>query len=435
MSAAPGLVIAAPASGSGKTVLTLALLRALRNRGLAVRSAKAGPDYIDPAYHSAASGADCLNLDAWAMRPALLSTLYGALAARADLVLIEGVMGLFDGARDGTGATADLAAALGLPVLLVVDVRGQAASVAALVRGFASHRPEVRVAGVIANRVGGTGHREMLADALASIGMPLLGCVPRSPALDLPDRHLGLVQAREHEALDAFLFEAAAIVGDAVDLEAVVAQAQPAETVLHDAEALSPLGQRVAVAQDTAFGFCYPHLLHGWRAAGAEILPFSPLADEAPATMADAVYLPGGYPELHAEVLAANRTFHAGMAAARDRGALIYGECGGYMVLGEGLTDAAGVRHAMLGLLPLETSFAKPRLQLGYRRIGALGDLPFVGHGSLRGHEFHYSSVVREGGDGPLFFCSDARGEETREVGARVGRVCGSFLHVVDVAP
>lgn len=436
MTAARGLVVAAPASGSGKTVLTLALLRAFRRRGIAVRSAKAGPDYIDPAFHAAASGSACLNLDPWAMRPALLADLYARLGSGCDLVLIEGAMGLFDGARDGTGATADLASSLGLPVVLVVDVRGQAASVAALVEGFARHRNDVDVAGIIANRVGGAGHSAMIAEALAKTGVPFLGGVPRDAALDLPDRHLGLVQAEEHGALEAFLTTAADTVAEAIDLDAVLDCARAARPAIAGAAMpLPPLGQRVAVARDMAFAFSYPHLLDGWRQAGAEILPFSPLANEAPDARADAVYLPGGYPELHGGRLAAADRFRSGMIAARDRGLLIYGECGGYMVLGEGLIDANGMRHSMLGLLPLETSFAARRLHLGYRRITASGELPFPGVHTLWGHEFHYSTIRKETGEAPLFSCSDARGMDVRNVGTISGSVCGSFIHVVDGTP
>ena len=433
MSLAPGLVIAAPASGAGKTTLTLALLRALHDAGLHVRSAKVGPDYIDPAFHAAASGAPCLNLDPWAMRPGLIAALYGQIALDADLVLIEGVMGLFDGARDGSGSTADLAALLGLPVVLALDVRGQGASVAAVVEGFGRHRADVALAGVIANRVGSAQHRAVLTEALAKTGVPLLGALPRSPALELPARHLGLVQAAEHGALERFLVAAGEAATAAIDLAALCDLARAAELAGAASETpLPPLGQRIALARDTAFAFCYPHLLEGWRRQGAEILPFSPLADEAPDAAADAVYLPGGYPELHAGRLAGNDRFRRGMAAAAANGALIYGECGGYMVLGRGLTDAEGRQHAMLDLLPLVTSFAERRLHLGYRRIEMLGDLPFAGVARLRGHEFHYSSVQQEDGAEALFRGSDARGEGEALSGLRIGRVCGSFLHVVD---
>jgi cobyrinic acid a,c-diamide synthase len=430
-----GLVLAAPSSGSGKTVATLALLRALRRAGRRVASCKVGPDYIDPRFHEAASGRPCLNLDPWSMRPGTLSRL-AALAGRgAELLLVEGVMGLFDGAADGTGSTADLAALAGWPVVLVVDAKAQAQSAAALVHGFRSFRPGLEVAGVLLNRVGGEGHEATLRAALAPLGIPVLGALPRLPSLALPDRHLGLVQAEEHDGLEAFLDGAASVVAERVDLGALDDLARPARDLPPHAPALPPPGQRVAVARDVAFAFAYPHLIEGWRAAGAEILPFSPLLDEAPAAEADAVFLPGGYPELHAGRLAAAGAFLGGLRAAAGRGVPVYGECGGYMALGRGIEDADGRRHAMAGLLPLETSFARRRLHLGYREAVQLGPGPFGPEGArLRGHEFHYATVLAEDGGEPLFRARDARGSPPAPMGRRVGSVAGSFLHVVDAA-
>lgn len=431
----PGLIIAAPASGSGKTIVTLALLRAFRRAGIAVASAKAGPDYIDPAFHAAASGADCINLDCWGMRPATLSALAGTLSDGAALVLCEGVMGLFDGATDGTGSTADLSARTGWPVLLVLDVRGQAASAAAVYDGFARHRDGVNLVGVICNRVGGPGHERTLREAFAVLDRPpaFLGFLPRDPAFVLPERHLGLVQAREHTALDAFLENAAAFVSENLDLPALRRCARAGSVASEKVMFLPPLGQHIAVAQDDAFAFHYPAMLKGWRAAGATISFFSPLADDRPSDAADAVYLPGGYPELHAGRLAANAQFRDGMKAAAARGAAIYGECGGYMALGAGLVDGAGVRHAMTGLLPLETSFADRRLHLGYRRIEALAGTVLGPSGTrFRGHEFHYAAIVAEGPGNPLFRAVDARGENERACGLVSGTVAGSFLHLID---
>ena len=308
MTTGSGLIVAAPASSTGKTTMTLALLRAFRETGLDVRSAKAGPDYIDPAFHAAASGSACVNLDPWAMRPGLLRALYARHAAKADLVLVEGVMGLFDGARDGSGSTADLAALLNLPVVLVLDVSGQGASAAAVADGFRRHRSDVDIVGVIANRVGSASHGRLVADSLRAAGVPLLGAMPRCDDLVLPARHLGLVQAMEHESLEAFLSTAANVAARAIDLAALRAMARPSAGLTGPAPpVLPPLGQRIAVASDEAFAFCYPHVLDGWHEMGASILPFSPLADEAPDRGADAVYLPGGYPELHGARLAANR--------------------------------------------------------------------------------------------------------------------------------
>ncbi len=436
---APGLVVAAPGSGSGKTTVTLGLLRHLRGRGSAVSSFKVGPDYIDPAFHRAASGRPCHNLDVWAMRPATLATLVRTVSAGAELVIGEGVMGLFDGAADDTGSTADLSALTGWPVLLVIDAWGQAASAAAVVRGFMSHRDDVAIAGVLFNRIGGAGHARILRRACAELDVPVVGCLPRLDELALPERHLGLVQAGEHPALEAFLEAAAAALGEHADVDAIRALARPASLGVApapDAEPpLPPLGQRIAVARDEAFAFAYENVIEGWRRAGAEVLPFSPLADEAPERDADAVYLPGGYPELHAGRLAANQRFLGGLRERAAAGARLYGECGGYMVLGAGLTDKGGRRHAMAGLLPLETSFAERRLHLGYRQARLVHSGPLGAAGSaFKGHEFHYATVLEEGDEAPLFACRDAMGTDLGTVGAARGPVTGSFVHLIDRA-
>lgn len=434
---APGVILAAPASGHGKTVVTLAIVRALVDSGLRVAAAKAGPDYIDPAFHAAAGADPCFNLDVWGMRPATVAGLADRLGAGAHIVIAEGVMGLFDGAADGSGSTADLATATSWPVVLVVDVRGQGASVAALLRGFATHRPDVPLAGVILNRVAGPAHREMLASSIAAAlpDLPVLGYLPRDAALALPERHLGLVQAREHPELDTFLDRAARIAADAIDLGALRSIARPRPAGGGSPAPLPPPGQRIAVARDEAFAFSYASVLEGWRAVGAELGFFSPLGDEAPDDRADMVYLPGGYPELHAGRLASNTIFLGGLRRSASRGAWLFGECGGYMVLGQGLVDGDGARHAMAGLLPLETSFAERRLHLGYRRAALQCDSPFGRRGTyLKGHEFHYATIVEEGPGAPLFAVTDAKGHNHGAAGRTEGRVMGSFIHLIDLA-
>jgi cobyrinic acid a,c-diamide synthase len=440
VSAARGLILAAPKSGSGKTVLTLALSRHWARSGIAVAPFKAGPDYIDAAYHAAAAGRACVNLDGWAMRAESLDGAARALARDAELIVGEAVMGLFDGAAGGGGSSADLAAHFGLPVVLVVDARGQGASVAALAEGFARHRTDVEVAAVIFNHVAGARHEEILRAAMAPTGIPVLGALPRASELALPARHLGLVQAAEAEDLEAFLNGAADLVARHVDGAALRALARPLKVAQGapppGAPApcpLAPLGQNIAVARDSAFAFCYEAVLSGWQQAGAALSFFSPLADEAPEAAADAIYLPGGYPELHAGRLAANRNFIDGLRGAAEADVWLYGECGGYMVLGDGLIDADGRRHAMAGLLPLETSFTEPSLHLGYREVEMLGAAPFAAPGArFRGHEFHYAAVTHEGGARRLFRCADSRGEDLGEMGLAAGRVMGSFIHLID---
>ena len=421
MSLVDGLVIAAPRSGSGKTTVTLGLLAALRRQGRVVAPAKTGPDYIDPAF----------NLDPWSMSAARLKALAATQSIGADFLLVEGVMGLFDGAADNTGSTADLAELLELPVILVVDATSQSQSVAPLVAGFANWRPGVRIAGTILNRTASMKHERMLLDALAATGIPCLGAIPRDAALAIPERHLGLVLPGEVAAFDTFLDAAAEAVASYIDLPRFTALATPIAAPDTAPTPLPPLGQHIAIARDDAFAFLYPHILDGWRARGAELSFFSPLADEAPASVADAVYLPGGYPELHAARLAHATNFKSGLAAARDRGSLLYGECGGFMVLGETLVDKSGQGHAMTGLLPVTTRIDRPKRILGYRRLIQSGAVPWPGH--LNGHEFHYSSA-RQSRLPPLFAATDATGAALPPMGAAIDRVMGSYAHVVDAA-
>jgi cobyrinic acid a,c-diamide synthase len=428
-----GLMIAAPSSGSGKTTVTLGLMRALKRRGVPIAPGKAGPDYIDPAFHAAASGRPCFNYDPWAMRRDLLLDNAATAAEDGSMLVVEAMMGLFDGAADGSGSPADLAAALGLAVILVVDCARLSHSVAALVRGYAAHRDDIRVAGVILNKVGSDRHETMLRDALDRLGVSIFGVLRQDSALQLPERHLGLVQAREHAALEVFIDHAAARVASGCDLEAIQAAAAPLRARPSTAaKRLKPLGQRIAVARDVAFAFCYEHLLFGWRGQGAEISFFSPLEDEAPEAGAEAIYLPGGYPELHADQLAAASRFREAMRSAAGQGTRIFGECGGYMALGEGLVAADGSGYEMLGLLPLVTSFAERKRHLGYRRVTPLDNAYF--DGPMTAHEFHYATIVSEGAAEPLFAVEDAAGLDLGRAGLRRGHVAGSFMHLIDLS-
>jgi cobyrinic acid a,c-diamide synthase len=431
-----GLMIAAPRSGSGKTTLTLGLLRALRRSGRSVVGVKSGPDYIDPAFHAAASGAPSVNLDSWAMPRELVETLAGEAARGRELLLCEASMGLFDGVpgeTGRTGASADVAAALGLPVLLMIDVSGQAQSAAAVVKGCVSYDPRIEVLGVVLNRVGSARHRRLAGEAIEALGVEVVGSIPRLDALALPERHLGLVQAGEFEALDQRLDEIADAVAAHVDLSAIEALARQLKLMPSaiPPAALAPPGQCIALARDAAFSFLYPHLLSGWRAAGAELRFFSPLADEPPPEDCDACWLPGGYPELHAGQLAGAARFRQGLRRfARARP--VHGECGGYMALGAALTDASGARHEMAGLLGVETSFAKRRMTLGYREATLDADSALGPAGArFRGHEFHYATIVSLGDDPPLAFVRDPYGSAPERSGSRRGGVTGSFFHAI----
>lgn len=437
----PGLIIAAPASGTGKTTVMLGLLAALRERGLVVQPFKNGPDYIDPAFHRAASGRSSFNLDSWAMPGAMLDGLLGQ-AEGADLVLAEGAMGLFDGVAapgaTGNGASADLAQRMGWPVVLVIDASGQAQTAAAVAQGLARFRSGVHVAGVILNRIASPRHEALVRAGMAEAGLTVLGVLPKRAAIAMPERHLGLVQAEEQPALQALIAEAAGLMRAGVDLDALIAAAASTAGP-GDPARITPPGQRIALARDAAFSFVYPHLMDGWHRAGAEVLPFSPLADEAPDPSADVCWLPGGYPELHGGRLAAASRFRAGLRAFAGTKP-VHGECGGYMAMGAALIDRDGTRHEMAGLLGLVTSFAARKLHLGYRRARLAQAIPGQAAGTfLMGHEFHYSTILAQP-DAPLAEVTDATGAPVAETGSTRlqpggGLSTGTFFHLIAAAP
>ena len=422
---AKAIVIAAPHSGSGKTLITLGLIRALKNRGIKVASAKVGPDYIDGRFHEAASGRPCINLDYWAMGADACRERLAMLSRETELVIIEGVMGMFDGPDGAKGSTADLAEALGLPIILVIDAAKQAQSIGAVIHGFSTYHLDLSIAGVILNRVASDRHARMLSD---SIDSKILGIMRQNDSLIWPSRHLGLIQAQENQQLESFIESAASGVSRETFLDKINESATSFQNSISESQnLLPPLAQKIAIASDIAFAFAYPHILNDWRKQGAELSFFSPLNNEIP--KGDAIFLPGGYPELHAAKLANNLSF---LEALRQHEGLIYGECGGYMVLGDAIIDADGKSHAMAGLLPVTTSFAARKLQLGYRQLKPLNG-PWTG--MLRGHEFHYSTIASQGKADPLFHASDAAGNDLGPIGQRLGNVMGSYAHVISVAP
>lgn len=447
------IMVAAPRSGGGKTTVTLALLAAFRRRGIRVGAAKTGPDYIDPAFHAALTGRPGLNLDSWCMNPALLAATLEAARQDVDLVVVESAMGLFDGlvAPEGArGAPSDIASRFNIPVLLVLDVSGQGQTVGAVAHGFATWQPEVQVAGVVLNRVASPRHARLTEEAIRAAGLPVCGILLRQPGTPLPERHLGLVQAREHHGLTDWLEDLADKAERELNLDAILATARPLPDTLLQAEnsqngtrqadllppgALPPPGQRIALADDAAFSFLYGHLALFWRRAGAEIIPFSPLADEAPDPSCDVCWLPGGYPELHAGKLAAAERFRRGLATfATTRP--VHGECGGFMVLGEALEDVQGTHHRMTGLLGHVTSFARRKLNLGYREATLLAPSVLGQAGTtLRGHEFHYATVLEAGADAPLAQLRAGDGTDLGTCGGRRGGVSGSFFHVLACGP
>ena len=428
-----GFILAASSSNAGKTTLSLGLQRLLTRKGLSVAPAKCGPDYIDPAFHAVASGKTSINLDPWAMTSDDVRMRAFEQSTGSDMLFVEGVMGLFDGAANGKGSTAALARALGLPVILVLDVKGQAQTAAAIAKGICDYDPDITIGGILLNRVGSAAHEALLREAFAPLGLPIIGAVRGSDKLQLPSRHLGLVQAGEYDGLGTMIDTIADHMVDDLDLDCLLGVAKPIEQKGNIQSMapnhLSPLGQHIAIARDEAFSFIYPHLLTDWQKQGAEISFFSPLADETPLAGADAIYLPGGYPELHLEKLSKADCFCAAMRTAAEQGKLIFGECGGYMTLGRSIISEDGDEVPMLGLLPITTSFAETKLSLGYRQLSHTSGLPWTR--DLAAHEFHYATITQMDKAEPLFTAKTAANRALPPMGQRVGSVHGSFAHII----
>ena len=433
----PRVVVAGTASGVGKTTVATGLMAALAARGMAVAPFKVGPDFIDPSYHALATGRPGRNLDAFLSGPELLVPLLLHGAAGADVAVVEGVMGLFDG-RSGGGelaSTAHVAKLLDAPVLLVVDAGGMARSVAALVHGYASFDPALQVAGVVLNRVGSAWHEEILRAALAPSGLPVVGALSRDPALATPARHLGLVPVAERRAEAGDAVEAlGARMAAACDLEAIMALARSAGPLPGPAwepgaalaaaaeEGASAPGPRIAVARGPAFSFLYEENLELLEAAGAELVPVDPATDSTLPEDTAALYLGGGFPEAHAGELAANAPLREAVRALAARGAPVVAECGGHLYL---CRDLEG--HAMCGVLDARARMTDS-LSLGYREAEALADSPLAARGTaLRGHEFHYSTLEPLAGPAPAWRLR-ARGG-AREEGWVRGGVHASYLH------
>ncbi len=405
---ARGLIVAAASSGAGKTSLTLGLIAAFQAAGQRVRPFKVGPDYIDPTYLSAAAGgAACANLDPWAMRPETLARLVASVGPK-DLAVVEGVMGL----HDGPGSTADLARATGWPLILVVDAAGSAQTAAAVAEGLALRDPDLGIVAAVFNRVASPRHERMIRQGLRSF-LPCW-CLPRAPDLTLPRRHLGLHLAEEQADLPAFLARAARWAEPLLPLADFANEARTTRsTRLHGpvqstSDLVGALGARRA---DLGLTFAYPHL-------------------NVPR---GTIFLPGGYPEAYLEAIASDPTFLPDLRAAAAAGVPIYGECGGFMVLGDAIVDAEGKRHDMAGLLPLVTTFAKRTRHLGYREVGVLADFAWGASGQRwRGHEFHYSQIAWQGVGQALFRSRDAHGADLGPQGLKVGSVAGSYLHLID---
>lgn len=446
-----GFLIAGTHSGCGKTTISLALMAALRRRELAVQPFKVGPDFIDPGFHTQATGRGSRNLDGWMLSRQYNEALFQNLLKRADVAVVEGVMGLFDG-FDGlteSGSSAEMAKWLGIPVILVVDARSMARSAAALVHGFSRFDPELRMAGVIFNRIGSPAHLTFLKDAMAANlpDIPVLGGIPREDGLTIPERHLGLVTSDEVLLDPAWREAAVNLVERNLDLDGLLARTEYRGEV-HSVAVTGSATLRdgppvpVAVARDAAFCFYYPDNLELLRDAGAEIRFFAPLAGETLPTDAAGLYLGGGYPELFAAQLSSHTAFIESIRTGASRSMPIYAECGGMMFLSRYIEANDGQRYPMAGILPFGTRMLKRRKALGYTEVELLRPC-FLGQAGLRlrGHEFHYSEIAESDESEKelplnmadperIYLLRRRRFEETRREGYLAGSVLASYIHL-----
>lgn len=434
-----GIVVAGTHSGVGKTTVALGLMAALRRRGLAVAPFKVGPDFIDPGHHTQVTGRVGRNLDGWMLSRAANRDLFARHAAGADVAVVEGVMGLFDGYGGGNeaGSTAQMAKWLGLPVLFVVSAAGMARSAAALVQGFERFDPALVFAGVLFNRLGSRGHLDYLREAMAAyVDTPLLGGLLRNEALTIPERHLGLMTAGEHALSEAACHRLADHIESGLDLDRLLADLPdivPTDVEPVNCSKFCSEGVRIGVARDEAFCFYYPDNLDLLVAAGAELVPFSPLVDPGLPEGLDGLYIGGGYPELHAAKLAANDAMRRDILEASRAGMPVYAECGGFMYLCRELEDSGAGVHAMCGCFPFRTRMHGRMKSLGYREVRMTGPTLLGGKdGVVRGHEFHYSDIV----DMPLWsptataYQVSGRSGGVSTEGYQVGRTLGSYIHL-----
>lgn len=429
-----GLVIAGATSGAGKTTVATGIIGALVRRGFRVQPFKVGPDYIDPSYHSQVAGRSSRNLDTWMIPHDVVAELFARACSGADIAVVEGVMGLYDGhsASDEAGSTAELAKALNLPVVLVVDASGTARSLAALVLGYKTFDPELKLAGVIFNGVGSDRHYHMCREAVTGItDAVVLGCLPKKKDMTLPERHLGLIPMAEGPAAHDFFERLADQVETTLDLDqllAIAAQADPPKMVSGIfPQETQPKRVRLAVARDKAFSFYYQDCLDLLEAWGAELQPFSPLADTSLPEGIDGIYIGGGFPEMYAKEVAQNTPMLSAVRQAARAGMPIYAECGGLMYLGQFLRDFDGVEHRMAGVLPAASYLDGTKLSLGYRTVRARADGPILRRGQeVRGHEFHWSRLDREPQGEAAYLIT----EQDRREGFLMGNALASYVHV-----
>lgn len=426
------VVIAGATSGVGKTTIATAVMGSLARRGLKVQAFKAGPDYIDPTYHTWATGCPSRNLDTWLLPQTSVLDLFHRAMAGKDIGVIEGVMGLYDGRSSAgeEGSTAELAKLLGAPVVLVVDAGRAARSVAAIVLGYLHFDPALRLRGVILNRIGSDGHYRMCQESIEqATGVPVVGFIPRRKDLTLPERHLGLIPTVEGVENEEFLHRLISQAEATLDIPRLISLAGEGEPPSAERSLFPswkvPARVGIAVATDKAFSFYYQDSLDLLEAWGAELASFSPIEDTGLPANISGVYLGGGFPEIYASELSANRAMLASLRKAAKTGVPIYAECGGLMYLGESTTDMEGREYPMVGVLPVSSRLDSPRLSLGYRTVRALSDGPLLRRGeTVRGHEFHWS--VMKGGEPNAYELVEKGGKE----GFRLRNVLASYVHL-----
>ena len=434
-----GFVIAGTASGVGKTTITAALLAALRARGLRVQPFKCGPDYIDPAHHTALSGRPSYNLDTWMLPTATNLSIFGKAMRDADVAVVEGVMGLFDGVNGSSdeGSTAEIAKLLDLPIVLVVDASNAARSVAATVKGFAEFDPKIRLLGVVLNGPAGASHMNLLREAIAPIGVPVLGWFPKLQELGLQERHLGLVTAGEKTWNAEQVGLLIRAVESHIELDRLLAgcdisarDEQPEEISSHNSGEHN--GRvHVGIAKDRAFSFYYQSSLDALRAAGAELVDVSPMSDAALPANLDGLYLGGGYPEVFAGELAQNHSFLDSVRKFARTGHPVYAECGGLMYLAEELQTLDGCRHAMASVLPLSVEMLNHLDGFGYTEVQVQEDCLIGVRGArLRGHSFHYSRVTHAGELRRQYHTRRSLSGTQEHEGYSAGSVLASYVHL-----
>lgn len=429
-----GFAVCGTSSGVGKTTVAAGLMAALRKRGLRVQPFKCGPDFIDPGHHSRVCGRPSHNLDTWMLSADCNKRIFASACHDADIAIVEGMMGLFDGAhgKGEEGSSAEISKLLGLPVLLIVDASSVARSIAAIVHGFRIFDPEVRIAGVILNRVAGPAHASMLADALKSLSSDLVvGWLPAEQQLELKERHLGLEIAEERSWASATLERLISLIEQHVPLDALLRNCSiDSAPRVEELDYFPTPVVRIGVARDPAFSFYYEASLAELRRQGASLVEFSPLSNTKLPHDLDGLYFGGGYPELYADALSANASLISDLRNFSKSGRPIYGECGGLMFLGQELVTLDGRRWPMANLLPLSFAMTQKLVQFGYAEIHFLEEGLAAKNSRLRGHSFHCSRIIHDGGTEKKAIVHYSISGDRRSEGFTAGNVFGSYIHL-----